>query len=404
LIVVLLGGAAVVFAAARITESPAFIPPKDFPEYWAAGRLNLRGEDPYDASRVLAEQQMLEPDRREPVMMWNPPPSLALYMPLGLLPYRLSGLVWVGVQLLATLVACDLLWRLFHPQRRRWIAFLLAVSFVGTWWMASFGQNSGLLLLGLAGFAHFTQRGKPLCAGAAAALTAIKPHLFAGFALLLLVDVCRQRGRWTLVGGALAIAGALGLALAANPLLLEEYVSATRHPAPGATPLSSWVVLMPAYWLRMAVAPQAFWVQFAPCMLGCVALLAWRLIRGARWDWPMALPLAATVCIITAPYGWIFDLTILLIPLLWAASRVANARQWAILAVMLAGEAAVTAVSLAKAGALGNDWWVPPAVLLLCIPGVIVGRGTLPMFSRRCSLSEPTPLQSASALWRDRLA
>lgn len=401
-LVVLLGSWAVVVAATRITESPGYIPPRDFPEYWSAGRLNLRGEDPYDSARLLSEQQLNEPTRTFPVMMWNPPPSLALYMPLGVISYRLAGLLWIGIQILAVLVGCDLLWSLFHPRGQRWVPFVAAVSFAGTWWMTTFGQNTGFLLLGLAGFAHFAQRGKPFLAGACAALTAVKPHLLAGFGLLLIVDGCCRRGRLTLAGGAAALALALGLTLAANPSVLEQYVWATRHPGPGATPLSSWVVLTPGYWLRMSIAPTSFWVQFVPCALGCLALLSWRLVRGANWHWPTALPLASTVCIITAPYGWIFDLTILLVPLLWAAAQVVAARQWSLLALMLAGNAAITAISLERAGPMGNDWWAPPSLLLVCLPGVLVGRMMALNFSRQCSLSQATPLQSVHPMSMNR--
>ena len=61
----------------------------------------------------------------------------------------------------------------------------VAVSFVGTWWLVGYGQNTGFLLLGLAGFLHFARRDRPFAAGACAALTALKPHLLAVFGVLL---------------------------------------------------------------------------------------------------------------------------------------------------------------------------------------------------------------------------
>src|SRR5205823_5544679 len=82
-------------------RSPAFSIPKDFLEYWASGRLSLRGENPYDPATLLAEQRTADPDRPEAVMMWNPPPALALYAPLGWLSPRWAALLWIGAQLLA---------------------------------------------------------------------------------------------------------------------------------------------------------------------------------------------------------------------------------------------------------------------------------------------------------------
>ncbi len=211
LLVVLVGGAALVLATDRIVHSPAFHIPKDFLEYWAAGRLNLRGENPYDPERLLSEQRTADPDRAAAVMMWNPPPALAVYTPLAWFPPRLAALLWIGFQLLAVMLACDLLWRAYAPGRPRWVAQLVGLSFVGTWWVVAYGQNTGLLVLGLAGFLHYTRKGKPLSAGACAALTAFKPHLLAGFGVLLLADAVTRRGRITLAAGLGVIALSLGL-------------------------------------------------------------------------------------------------------------------------------------------------------------------------------------------------
>ena len=131
-LVLVVGAAAVVFAAGQIVRSPAFSIPKDFLEYWASGRLNLRGENPYDPATLLAEQRTADPDRPEAVMMWNPPPALALYAPLGWLPPRWAALLWIGAQLLAVMLACDLLWRAYAPGRPRWLAQVAGLSFVGT--------------------------------------------------------------------------------------------------------------------------------------------------------------------------------------------------------------------------------------------------------------------------------
>jgi hypothetical protein len=79
LLLLLAGAGVLIFFATRLTESPGFHVPKDFPEYWAAGRLNLRGEDPYDSEKLLAEQRLNDPERNEALMMWNPPPALTIY-------------------------------------------------------------------------------------------------------------------------------------------------------------------------------------------------------------------------------------------------------------------------------------------------------------------------------------
>jgi hypothetical protein len=374
LLVVVVGAAVLGFAADHVVRSPGFILPKDFLEYWAAGRLNLRGENPYDPQNLLAEQRTVQPDRANAVMMWNPPPSLALYMPLGLLPAKWASLLWGVTQFAAVMLACFLLAKEYAPGMR-WLAPLVAFACVGTWWVITYGQNTGLLVLGLAGFLHFTQRNKPLAAGACAALTALKPHLLAGFGVVLIIDALTHRGRVALASGLSVIAVSLGVALLANPDLVSQFIVAVREPGPGAVALHDWTLPVPAYWLRMELAPSNFLVQFVPCAVACLVLAIWRISAGSAWDWKRALPAIVTLSVLTTPYGgWIFDLPVLLVPAMWCAGRLASARLWVLLGVFLVGQLAIVVVTFATPGALHAYWWVAPASLGLCLLG-FVGRG-----------------------------
>ena len=65
--------------------SPVRLPHGDFDEYWAAGRLNAAGGNPYDPAAMLQEQRQAGWQQSRPVMMYNPPWTLALAMPLGFL-------------------------------------------------------------------------------------------------------------------------------------------------------------------------------------------------------------------------------------------------------------------------------------------------------------------------------
>ena len=374
LFVLLVGGAILGFAADVVVRTPGFLVPRDFLEYWAAGRVNLRGGNPYHPDELLAEQQLADPVRSDAVMMWNPPPALAVYMPLGAVSPRWATLLWVGLQLAAVFVACDLLWRTYCAAHR-WCAAVVALSFAGSWWLVAYGQNTGFMLLGLAGFLHFSRNGKPLTAGAFAALTALKPHLLAVFGVLLVADALTRRGSRALAAGVGAIAIALAVALAANPTVISQFVEAARHPAEGAVPLSGWALPVPAYWLRMWLAPYHFWVQFVPCALACAGFLAYRARRGAAWDWSRELPLVVAVSVLTTPYGgWVFDLPVLLVPVVWAAARLVSAKRWPLAGVFVAGQAIVTAASFAWPGALHAYWWVAPAALALCVPATLARR------------------------------
>src|ERR1700758_2168136 len=65
----------------RLFADRSIMPPDDFVEYWAAGRLNAHGENPYDPAKLFplekgAGRTTLPLDsagNETAVMMWNPP-------------------------------------------------------------------------------------------------------------------------------------------------------------------------------------------------------------------------------------------------------------------------------------------------------------------------------------------
>jgi hypothetical protein len=74
------------------------------------------------------------------------------------------------------------------------------------------------------------------------------------------------------------------------------------------------------------LAPDAFWVQFVPCLLLAVAAVPYYLLRRKGWDWRTELPRLVMASALLAPYGaWIFDLAVLLVPVVAAGALVAKA-------------------------------------------------------------------------------
>ncbi len=366
-LVLLVGLVTTAWAADQVVHSPDLMDPNDFLEYWSSGAVAVRGGNPYDPAELLPWQRIAEPDKDGALMMWNPPWSLAIYMPLGALPLRWAMLIWVGMQLFSAMVACHLLWRAYGGEwRLSWVAQLVGITFAPVVWMVLFGQNTGLIALGLAGFIYFRKSNRPAIAGAFAALTALKPHLLAVFGVLLVLDAMTRRGRIALASGAAVLAASFAIALAVNPDVYEQYRAAIRNPGPQTVPLDGFVLPVASYWLRMLLAPDQFWVQFVPCAIACLGYAAYRFQQGSRWDWTRELPRIVWVSVITTPYGgWIFDLTVLLVPAMQAAAWVANhGRKGAAIALGFA-HLGITAVSLIWTYTLPEFFWVVPAVLVL---------------------------------------
>src|SRR6266852_5294263 len=91
----------------RLLADRSIMPPDDFVEYWAAGRLNAHGENPYDGANLLTLEREAGRDTDVAVMMWIPPWTLTFVMPIGLLESRLGQLMGLLLHLGVILFCAD---------------------------------------------------------------------------------------------------------------------------------------------------------------------------------------------------------------------------------------------------------------------------------------------------------
>jgi hypothetical protein len=300
------------------TRGLTTLPLLDFVEYWAAGHLNVHGENPYDPERVQ-ELERQAGRTSDGILMWNPPWTLPLVMPLGLLDCRTAHLLWLALQFAVVLWCVDALWRHYGGAvERRGLAWLLAITFLPTLFSLTVGQISPLVLLGAVLFLICLQQGRDGLAGAATVLLAIKPHLAYLFWIALLMWSVRQR-RWRVLGGGL-LAGlaAVAVALACNPAVLGQYWHTFTHrpPAQYHSPTLGTA-------LRLLLGEGQFRLQFLAMVPGLVWFAPYWLRHRADWDWNECLPLLLLVSVVTAAYGaWPFDLVLLLVPVVQVAAAV----------------------------------------------------------------------------------
>ncbi len=357
--------------ALMLLVSPA--PVNDFVEYWAAGRLNLSGENPYDPVLMMELQRSVGFAGEKALMMLNPPPVLTLVMPFGALPYRPAVLLWFVLHTVLLLWSCTLLWDLAGgPGRLRWIAYLCGLIFVPTLFALFAGQISILLLLGLVLFLQFLRAGRRVASGAAATLLLVKPHVVYLVGVALVAWCLRSRDRRVLLGMALGGIGFL-VPLAFNPSVYAQYLELSRVESLDHFSTSTLGTL-----LRVATGHRSrFGFQFVPMVLG-LSYLAIRLRKNrlAKWDWDREMPLLVVMSVTTAAYGWVFDQVVLLvaaIPMFVAAIRAGGARLFAMVGfwTIVGGVAFVQAFR-----GVNSLWyyWIPFAFLVALI-GLGLGPG-----------------------------
>ena len=338
--------------------------PMDFAAFWTAGQIGCAGGNVYDAAAVQQVQRGIGLNDTA-IMMWNPPWTLTLVLPLGWLSFPAAYGLWVLVNIGLMLASAELLCRAIGGARA--VAYLLTITFAPALLLIFSGQLTMFVLVGLAGYIVLRPR-HPYLAGAVGAVTAIKPHMLVLFALWLLVDAIRTRdGRKVLLGGATSLLALSIPATLANPDIWNQYVAITTSgSSANHEHVASWSPPLVGWWLRMHVPGQPFWVQWLPLAAG-VALFVIAFRKRREADVPTLVGLSMFI----APYGvWHHDLVLMLLPIVATAAKLSERTNRAAIAFGLAGfllaDAAMIAMILTKAP---YQWfvWVVPATLLGCL-------------------------------------
>ncbi len=356
-ILLVFGLVVLIIVTSQAAIRPDWIQIDDFIEYWAAGRLNLMpGADPYDPVQVETLQKQIGPIL---VMMWNPPWMLTFVMPFAVLGYALGRSLWLIFHLALVFWAAEQLHRLSDAQSsRRWLSWLVVLSFGPILHTLRKGQSGILLLVGVVGFLYGMTRKQYLLAGALAMLVMIKPHVLYLFPLAIFVWSVRQREWRVLAGFALALLITSLLPWVVNPDVWRQYFYATTHypPADWATPTLGGL-------LRFIFGIDQFWLQFVGPALGLMWFFFYWRRHGKHWDWQEHLPLLLLVSVATAAYGWSFDQGVLVVAMLPVVLGLAQ-RPWSSKKVLLLGAyALINVIVLSVMIQEFWMWWLAPAYL-----------------------------------------
>ncbi len=324
-IVVLILGAAFVLAFFAFLR-----PTHDFMEYWTAAHLVLKGQNPYSLGAMFQAQKSLGWTDPVPLMFVCPPWALTFVAPLGLVSsYSLGWLVWIAMLAAAVAISSRLLMDIYFGDVRLpeisdtvFYRSLFAFTFYPVLLCLKFAQTAPLILLGVAGFLYFERRGHPVLAGVLLSLASIKPQLvFLVWITLALRSIDQRRWR-TLVSLASVVGLCTGVALLLDPHAFSQYSQLTSGPYLAINP--SGITAMIRRSLNHGDITRSYWMQFIPPLFG-VAWLAfyWRKHRE-HWDWAERMPALITACVLTTAYGWVFDQTVLAVPVIAIAARYAR--------------------------------------------------------------------------------
>lgn len=299
----------------------------DFIEYWSAAKLLLNHGNAYSPVELLTVQRAAGWTDPSALLMWNPPWTLALLAPLGLLDYDTAQLLWFLIHALILFLGAQLLWPLYAPgpalTRRAWIALF---SFAPIYLVLLLGQIAPLILAGVIGFLVAVRRGAWFSAGAWLAIATIKPHLLYLFWLALAVWTWRERN-WRFGAGLLLTFATM----AALPLIFDGQVYARYLALMADTSVvqaQQWATPTLGMVANVLHGGQQDWLRWLPAPIAAVWFTGYWTMPRSRWDWPQQFPFIALVSVACAPFAWTFDYVVLLPALVQCVATQDRLRVW----------------------------------------------------------------------------
>ena len=289
----------------------------DFLTNVAAGRMVLMGDGPQlysaDAISSARTQTLGASTAAETNPFLLPPVAAVFFAGFALVPFPAAAFIWAVASAGLMLASVRVLW-LFLPASSQAEQIFRTAAMAGTWPVALnllAGQNGALWLAIYTFGLRFLARGNPALAGLILGLGAVKPQLFLGVPVLLLV----QR-RWR----ALASFVATAAVLASASVVIVGLDGARAYAALISSDYYREALAIPSAW-RMISIP-AFVRGLAPAAVDAltivVVVLGLIALGYAVRRAPLGAAYAATVLVsvAVAPHCFAYDGLVLAVPVM----------------------------------------------------------------------------------------
>lgn len=325
---------------------------RDYIQYWAAGRLLLRGANPYDIAGVLAVERAAGYSHNQPIITPSPPIVLFLAFPLGFVSAKSGLILWTFATLACLSASIFLLWSIYgHPENP---FHLFGYLFPPALACLMAGQIGVFLLLGIVLFLRF-HRTHPFLAGAALLPCVLKPHLFLPFACALLFWImARRRTYHVLAGFAVTLIASCALTLCFGRLVWAQYLGLVHK----ATLLPLFVPTLSVA-LRFLVARNHVWVQLVPEAGACIWALGFYWTRRGDWNCLDHGMLVLLVSLLCTPYAWFTDESVLLPAVLAGVYRAIDGGRSLVPLFLIVGAALIEVIAGTQLTTPGYLWTTP---------------------------------------------
>ena len=289
----------------------------DFVHFYTLGYLarSHQVSTLYDAAALRRAHVDLVPSSAAHVYPPVYPPQVALlFAPFSAVSYEHALLLWNALTAALYALIVWTSWKAVSDRLpNRAMAFTAAVAFPPLWSLLLTGQNTIIILAGLWAGWLALERKRPLLAGMAFGLLAIKPQF--GIALAVVVLAGRE---WAMLGGALASVGVQVCAvwLTLGWQAFEGFARTLPMTFGQYQVLESKPFMNHSLRSLTHLAPD--WIA-NPMWVALVVAVLWYTARVWRSSAPIHVRLGVAIFAsgLVNPHFQIYDVTILALPLLW---------------------------------------------------------------------------------------
>jgi alpha-1,2-mannosyltransferase len=293
----------------------------DYLQFYASG-VTLRQEQSANlyefAFQSQLEQTIAGPGLSSYHAFITPPFLAWLFVPLSVLPYIFSFILWC-------LLGFLFLWKSIRllSIERPFNVFLLSLTWFPIFAAISFGQNSLLSLLLFSLTFWLWRKGKLISAGLVCSLLLFKPQMVLGIGILWLLE---WRRNWkSLLGFLIGGGGLVGLCIWFMPEASKAYLKLVRDFFPNliyADQFPLWHLhSLRGFWTLLLPGKKLL-VEGLSLLLSLAGVVAYYFYWRKNRKQPELL-FAAAICLTIwiTPHAMIYDWSILLIPaiLFWQA-------------------------------------------------------------------------------------
>ncbi len=307
----------VLFSLSPILTKPDNIIADDFSQFWAAGKLNLTGGNPYNPEEIKQTIQKIGgkvSDQNVISIMLNPPWTLSVIMPFALLEYPLSRLFWLLLSVAVVITSIKILWDIYEGQKKNSIIVVfLVLLFSPALSAIQKGQYTPIVLIGIAlALYNINFRNGYWTAGIFLAFASLKPQLIYLFWVVLFLWSI-YKGRWQLlISIIITIIILTTIPYMINPNVLNQYIQTM-----GDYPISEWATPTLGTLLRLTFGINKFWLQFLPMAIGTITFSVYWLRHKKTWNWIEGSPLIIATSMFTTAYAWSYDAILFIIPIVY---------------------------------------------------------------------------------------